>query len=325
MVISDEQFFRIFNPMAARRLESLQRNQFDLAHYTSASNALRILRDQSVTLRNAVLMNDFLEIEHGENCLISAWKSMIGKGSHENTNGRLVKVLNTISPTIAPALEQLFDGRRSDRKTDTYLLSLAEHDDRTEGTIGRLSMWRAYGGRTNVALIVNPIEAIAGEASGLFSSPVHYCSNESFIAEQFEDLVSAFESNASELATIDRDRIVHHLNWVFNSLAVSVKHPGFEEEREWRIMYAPWLYHDESITRRVLDIQGIPQTVAQFTLDKSPSATGPRATHRILKKIIVGPTENPWVLYDAFCRELEALGFQDASERVVVSNIPIRR
>lgn len=47
--------------------------------------------------------------------------------------------------------------------------------------------------------------------------------------------------------------------------------------------------------------------------------------NNLLKKIIVGPTENPWVLYEAFVEELERAGVEDAPNKVVVSDIPIRR
>ena len=37
---------------------------------------------------------------------------------------------------------------------DTYLTSISEHRNK-EDTFGRLSMWRAYGETTGVALVMN--------------------------------------------------------------------------------------------------------------------------------------------------------------------------
>lgn len=323
--LSDEDFFRFFNPSAGARLKKLEAEKLDLVHYTSASNAMRILRDKQITLRNSTLMNDFLEIEHGENCLAEAWKSNLGKGSEQSSEGRLARVLNSFSPTILPAVEQQFNASWGQRKTDTFIISLAEHNEATEGELGRLSMWRAYGGQTNVALVVSPEDVIAGEADELASTPVHYCSEEDFLTEHFNKLVCAIEENAEQIKQIDRDHIVFYLNWVLNSFAISVKHPGFLEEKEWRIFNAPWLSFDHSIDKKVINIQGVPQAVSQINLNPDPDAEGPRAMHRILKKVIVGPSQYPSVLYDAFCRELEALGFESPNEMVVVSNIPIRR
>lgn len=54
---------------ALRRLENLKRDGFTIAHYTTAETALQIIQNRTFWLRNATLMNDYSEIEHGDACL----------------------------------------------------------------------------------------------------------------------------------------------------------------------------------------------------------------------------------------------------------------
>lgn len=316
----------LFAPYSLRKIGELKAGNLDLVHYTSASNALRILRTKRVTLRNASLMNDFSEIDHGERCLQAAWSSDLGAGNQNSTPGRLRALLQKLSPTIAPAVEQQYNQHLQARKLDTFLLSLSEHDDRREGEYGKLSMWRAYGGRTNVAMVVDMEMLERDTVSGAFTTPVIYSRVENFTTDIFAELVEALEKYEDELLGLDRDHVVHYLGWALNSLAMSTKHPGFIEEKEWRIIYAPWLYPDANIKREIIEIHGVPQAVHGISLDPDPNSDRAWMTiPSLLKKIIIGPTENPWVLFDAFVSELEKIGVPNAADRVVVSNIPIRR
>ncbi|MEY1555202.1 DUF2971 domain-containing protein [Yoonia sp. R2331] len=326
MELNREDYLRIFNPILAERYQTLANEKFDLVHYTSASNALRILNDQRVSLRNASLMNDFSEIDHGEKCIVEAWKSVHGRGNGQIPNGELFNLLHDISPVIFPAVEQTFDKVLHQRRIDSFLLSLAEHDEKSEGTLGRLSMWRAYGGRTNVALVLNNFSETPDEASGAFTVPVTYSNFEQFSTDHFPKLVAALRDNIETLKCMSPDQIARAVSWTLHTLSISIKHPGFSEEREWRILYAPWLISDDEIESRVVDIGGIPQKV--FDLDLSPNRNTDRPWRQIpnlLKKVIIGPTEHPWVLYEAFVIELENLGISDAGSKVIVSEIPIRR
>jgi hypothetical protein len=295
-----------------------------MVHYTSASNALRIIRSRRITLRNASLMNDFSEINHGERCLISGWNSVHGLGltPHE---GRLFQLLGRVSPTIFPAIEQGYNRHLNIRKADTFILSLAEHNDQAEGSIGKLSMWRAYGGRTNVAIVVHPGFLFSESETSVYSAPVIYSSAQEFPDLYFSRLVDSIERNFEKVSSLDRDYIVQCVLSSFNTMALATKHPGFFEEKEWRLIYAPWQDKSDSINYEIIDIGGIPQKVFHVELEDRNTEKPSTGLNNLLKKIIVGPTENPWVLYEAFVEELERAGVEDAPNKVVVSDIPMRR
>ena len=317
---------RIFYPYAHQRSQEVYTNNLDFVHYTSASNAFRIIENREVTLRNAVLMNDFSEIDHGEKCLQNAWNSRVGKGENPSQPGRLAAILDSIDPLLVPAIERGYDQHLRHRRLDTYLLSLSEHDDSTEGHLGKLSMWRAYGGRTNVALVVDHTPFLRPTTANVgFTSPVLYSEVAEF-EQYFNVLCDSLEANIDEVRSMPPATVHSQLTGAFNAAAVSTKHPGFSEEREWRIVYTPWLSASEAITSRRLVIGETPQVVQVIRLeDREDIGFVGVSPNALLKKVIIGPTENPYILYKAFVSLLEDAGVQNAGEKVVVSKIPIRR
>ncbi|MFX6945320.1 hypothetical protein ABTH53_19890, partial [Acinetobacter baumannii] len=63
-------------------------------------------------------------------------------------------MLDRIQPGLRDDLAKLFDGHTDAFRVGTFITSLSEHAD-SEDEYGRLSMWRAYGGRAGVALVLN--------------------------------------------------------------------------------------------------------------------------------------------------------------------------
>lgn len=323
-MLSAAEYAEVFLPSTRDRLNGFQTSGTSLAHYTSASNAMRILRNARVTLRNARLMNDFSEIDHGESCLLRAWHGRDGGKFGQGEPGRLASLLSKISPTIVPGIEHAFDGVGAKRKTETFLLSLSELDESEEGLIGKLSMWRAYGGSTNVALVVDPDVLFSESAHpNLFSAPVVYRNVIDYPDLEFVHFVNNIEKNFEKLAEIDRDTLVAYFVGFFNVVATTTKHPGFKEENEWRILYAPWMQVGPLLESDIVEISGLPQRV--FYVGFGGDSAVNFNINDLFKKIIIGPTENPWVLYEAFVCELEQIGVDDAASKVLVSDIPIRR
>jgi hypothetical protein len=107
-----------------------------------------------------------------------------------------------------------------------------------------------------------------------------------------------------------------------------VKHEGFKEEREWRIVYLPGYYpplNPPRIDSEIVALSGVPQTVFKFPLDAS---VAPEIAEidiaAIFDRLIIGPSRYPWVMYEAFRKTLERAGVADAGSRIITSLIPIR-
>src|SRR5689334_19172988 len=55
----------IFTPHTARRVAEARRSGLRLSHYTSAANAVDIIRTKTLWLRNATAMADWMEVQYG--------------------------------------------------------------------------------------------------------------------------------------------------------------------------------------------------------------------------------------------------------------------
>jgi hypothetical protein len=106
---------------------------------------------------------------------------------------------------------------------------------------------------------------------------------------------------------------------------VCLKHEGFREEREWRVIYNPKRSSSPLMESSTEIIGGVPQTIYKIPLDVTVSETlGELDLFRMFDRLIIGPTSYPWAMYEAFVRALTMAGVADAGNRVFTSTIPIR-
>ena len=137
-------------------------------HYTSAETAYKILDTQSVWMRNARLMNDYREISHGVDEITKFF-------GIRNPRGRTFwERLNQIHPGIFEYADEDFTNINFDLENNTYLASFSEHS-LVHDPIGRLSMWRAYGGKGGIALLLNRCPFLSeNRTSDAWVYPVNY-------------------------------------------------------------------------------------------------------------------------------------------------------
>ena len=104
-----------------------------------------------------------------------------------------------------------------------------------------------------------------------------------------------------------------------------LKHEGFHEEREWRVIYSPDHLASPLIESSTETIQGIPQIVYKLPLDGTVSdALADLDFPRLFDRLIIGPSPFSWPMYQSFVAELKKAGVADAEQRVFPSGIPIR-
>jgi hypothetical protein len=67
------------------------------------------------------------------------------------------------------------------------------------------------------------------------------------------------------------------------------------------------------------------RTVYQILLEENPTAevTGV-GIPQLVERIIIGPSEYPFPMYQAFKAVLEEAGVENAGSRVIISGIPLR-
>jgi hypothetical protein len=106
---------------------------------------------------------------------------------------------------------------------------------------------------------------------------------------------------------------------------LSTKHPGFAEEREWRILYSPTTEPSKHLTKDIQVVGGVPQPIFKIPLRDIPEAGIAAAIPKLLDRIIIGPTQYPLAQYEAFFELLTEAGVQDPGAKLHISDIPLRR
>ena len=165
-----------------------------------------------------------------------------------------------------------------------------------------------------------------GAADGLrvMLSPVAYF-GEADVEQQLWDVIGNIRTNRDYLAGLDRDRIKTLIFFTLASAAASIKHIGFTEEKEWRIIYLPRANPSNVIKISVETIAGIPQIVHKIPLEDNPAenVTG-ISIPALVDRIIVGPSGYQIPIMQAFVQALTDAGVPDAANRVGASGIPLR-
>ncbi|QJC86115.1 DUF2971 domain-containing protein [Cereibacter sphaeroides] len=316
---------QIFFHHARSRSADLRARGARFAHYTSAYAALQIIEKEEVWMRNAVVMNDFSEIQHGQDCVNHALQDPVIGGV---AGGRLHTILEDVKAGLSATLLEDLMNIAVHQTIGSYLVSISEHGNGSteEDQYGRLSMWRAYGGNTNVAFVFRTTPFFArSTAYTAFTSPVHYCCPTSFKGE-FESFVSRLERERAFLCSLGGEEVRMYVTNALHFAILSLKHPGFREEREWRVIHSPSLMPSPRIRYDIETINGVPQRVYKLPLMNFPEEGLIGATlPELIEEIIIGPTATPWPIYEALASKLEAKGMQDAWRRVRISNIPLRR
>jgi hypothetical protein len=304
-------------PYAANKLEILRATNKRVVHYSSAENILKIISSQTMWLRNTKCMSDYSEVELGF--------GMLQKFFHQPHNRcAFVKAVNACSANLAEESLALFDHWLGDLRFNTYVCSISEHEDKEDGH-GRLSMWRAFGRSVNGAGMIMRVPE-EGTAQGLhvILSPVAYF-GQAEVEDQLWKIITNINANRDYLAAMDRERLKTIIFFTLASATVSIKHIGFEEEKEWRIVYFPRANPSKIIKSSTETISGIPQIIHKIPLLDNPAENVVGVSiPALVDRIIIGPTMYGAPMYSAFVEALTAVGMPDAASRVVFSGIPIR-
>lgn len=302
----------IFLPHVEKAKDEFIRKNCRFVHYTSAENAFKIIRGREVWMRNVRVMNDHSEVFHG----IDQLANFFGKNKVDYET-----VLSDISPSIFSDVVKIFDENSHNIWGNSFISCVSEHDVE-EDDFGRLSMWRAYGrGAVGVALVLNK-DAFFCESDALNVAfcPVVYEKTNGINNLLFE-IRDNIQKNIDFLTHIGRECVQKFLYHSLCILSLTIKHPGFKEEREWRVVYI----HDSESSYSTEIVSGVPQEVKKINLENIPEkGLVGLDLNNLIDRVIVGPTMYPSVIKNSFIKELKVAGVVNAEEKVIISDIPLR-
>lgn len=326
---------KILSQSKHRRIKTLLESGRKFAHYTTAENALNILSGRSLWMRNAAVMNDHSEIEHGRGIFDRLLEDPLGD--------RLWAALDQAHSGISNTIRSWYYHAAHTARDQTHIMSLCEHEP--HDYLGRLSMWRAYGGsRASVALVLNPKVVFDPSIRfNLRAAPVLY-GDHANVAFELTQVVDNLEASTAAIAAIDADMVAHVVTEVLHQALLSTKHRGFEEEREWRILaLGRDLGENGPVKPEIRTIGGIPQIVRIIPLhghgsdrpankinmmdamDNDTVTFLPQlAWGQLIDRIIVGPSLFPEMVKTAIEAQLRKDGVGRWDQLVTLSEIPLR-
>jgi len=123
----------IFMPHARRQRDQLYVEDADprFVHYTSAENALNILKGKRLWMRPTVCMSDYREVQHGFDILAKFFSDKLRMET-------FCKALDESAAGAAQEAINLFNGWWETIRFHTYISSISEHASK-EDFHGRLS------------------------------------------------------------------------------------------------------------------------------------------------------------------------------------------
>lgn len=312
----ENQLYRILHARAIARQNEMRGTNKSFIHYTSAQAAMAILESEKVWLRSSAIMNDFKEIEYGIECFQSI--------NYSDFSTIVAAAFSDLGRQFVDELRQqiftVFDLTR----IDSYIFSIAEYDPDTDPA-GKLSMWRAYGGKIGVAAILNKLPFLEeSHALRAYSTPVEYLTPDEYHA-QFQSVFAELGRNKSLLKRFDRQTLLTNLVNLFRFSVLSTKHPAFKEEQEWRVIYCPSYDSSSHVERAIETIGGVPQEIYKIPLKEIPGeGLIGIAIPQLIEGLIIGPMQYPLVVHKAFAQVFMTKIAPDAWRRIRMSNIPLR-
>lgn len=311
-----DRFRRIFLPNYVRRVSALNA-QSRFAYYTSAETAFKILQSREIWMRMAITMNDYSEVQHGMNCIRDAWT--------EGSEQVLKEALDEVGSGLFDQITTQYDQAEAQVRLGSFVTCFSEHRS-TEDETGRLSMWRAYGRGSGVALVFNASAFMTEDLEiGISASPVLY-GDAAEVGRLFSEIATLIRKNSDWLRQQPPEEVVGWMGAALHYGALSLKHKGFSEELEWRVVHTENRDSSSGVTPDVQIIGGIPQPIMKISLNANTPDGSPsfHSLERVFDRVIIGPSEDQVAVHQAIVRILWTQGFRDFGQRVKISGIPLR-
>ena len=292
-----------------------------LAHYTTIATVASVLATDEVWLSNPLFMNDHEEVRFGVENGVSIVREA-------GTEIRAACGSDKRFERFMEAFEELHQKVVTESVLDYYVLCMSEHPG-VEDDDGVLSMWRAYGGNGNGAAIVFDAAQLGErELPFLVLGKVNYDSSENRLA-WIRGSLAKFVALLKEGAIPTDD--LHLAAWtLFERLklnALFTKHRGFQEEKEWRLVYLK-----ERDTENVLHSmvgyhvgsRGV-EPKLKFSIKPIENVTVPDLSlDKLVARVLLGPTISTSLSRASFTRMLELEGKASFVDRLGASSIPLR-
>lgn len=287
-----------------------------LGHYTSLESAHSILCSKTIWLSNPLFMNDIQELRLGINM---------------STEYILSNIFECFDTSTARIVERCYvknlQSFQDEQMIDIYVLCFCEHNQ--DDYDGVLSMWRGYGGYGGgVALVINTSFVRDGADLPIYIQKVQYISNEERQCH-LKHIIDNWCQHVKQLL-VPEDMLyipVFYLFYIVLLNALTSKHYGFKEEREWRLLYIK-AYDESALLTKYLsyhvDKHGI-QPKLKLPIGPLPDDDISQwSIPTIVDRIIIGPSISSPLAQETTKRLLQPIYGEALNDKVYASGIPFR-
>jgi hypothetical protein len=290
-----------------------------LAHYTSIDVLEKIAIHNELWLSNPLYMNDLEELQFGMNAGADQFR----------TSAHLSDAVGStdVYRKLIKYFDSLFNDFDSKHAIDTYVLCFSEHDPSDED--GLLSMWRGYGARgSGVALVLDTAKLGTIEKSPLILDKVQYASipeRLDWIDRKLAELAKALREHPKTDANLE----LIAYEWIerLKLFSLFTKHKGFDEEREWRVVYISERDRMKSLSSMLsyqITARGV-EPKLKLKLEEVPGAIDSSVSLECLThRIILGPSIATILAANSVRKMLALTGRVELANRVIESSIPFR-
>lgn len=316
-----EETYKLFNPVweDIQSDDSFPNRRPLLAHYTSIETLERVMKSNEIWLSNPLYMNDLEELRFGINEGLIAFKNhpAIKKACGSDKRHEI----------LVSEYSRQYDTYSNEHAFDTYVFCLSEY--KSEKPDGSLSMWRGYGSNgSGAAIVIDTSKINAIDGSPLIISHVIYASQDerrAWINSKFDEFSKILSG-----ADLTYEQLGVAAYAIFNRIKISAiftKHIGFEEEREWRIVYLREFDQQkrlDDMLHYAVSSRGV-EPKLKLKIQTIPDLTGAGLSlEQVVHKIILGPSSSSLLAMKSTKRMLEKIGRPDISNRLFASGIPFR-
>lgn len=290
-----------------------------LAHYTSAQTLDAIFSSGQFWLSHPMLMNDMEELQWGIRAGVSVLQAHNGISSALGSSGSF--------DLLRRFFDEYVEAMGSGDAYSIFAACFCEHNEESD-VDGLLSMWRAYGANGGGAAIVFDTSKLTPkDESPFLLAPIRYgtgAEREAWISGKLDEVAKFIGLNKAHVNNDFLSTIAHLLLARLKIFALTTKHSGFKEEREWRLIYLPDRDHDSSFSKNISYVVGSKGFHPKMKLPLNSDLLGEVELSGLIKEVILGPTHEGALGLAAVRHMLSSRGYDELTPRVFRSTTPFR-
>lgn len=253
----------VFLSYYVKEFNRIRRENINLAHYTNILSGYSILKKKEIWLRNITNMSDNMEVKWG----LELFKIFL----YDNNN----LLYNRLTEALAQAhkdvkywklvIDEMVDNFYEKYAKNTYILSLTEFSNKNID----FNLFKSFCKDEGLIFIFN--DNYNNEVvKTLNLSRVAYFNGLEF-KKYFIKFIESIETNKNSIESCNLKDVEELFKQAIFYAILSIKHPSFKEENEWRIVYCSefgnYSILSNLITNDNVEIKGNLEKIYKINLD----------------------------------------------------------